>query len=239
MFQRILFLAAISAAFAINIPFTRFPCDPMTRKLQTAFSPMDPYTFPNISNFRYDSDFDDTLMKFLFRYSFDFFNLTVKGLSHVYCKSLYILEPDNVVQLTLEVPDLEIYTNDAKIRFDRPSFANPLKTNFSSKLRSSALWLFFDINNHTSFPFSLCIRDSPSTTYYVDGIEANVGVNPDVARELSDNPVAVGRAIEHYLLRFDFNYTTILNDILCKPISSLTTWEYFKNSFMDFVFSGY
>ncbi|XP_068224126.1 uncharacterized protein [Palaemon carinicauda] len=152
MFQRTLILAAISAAFA-QVPPIR-PCEKITEKLQRAFLPEDPHTFPIISDVNYIRD--------NISYSLDIFNLTFIGFSNVSCSSF---NPDNrVASLTLEGTSLGFSTYDAEIR-SVSGFSNLVKTPFSSWLRDYTLEMSFVIESYRSYPFSLCItRDSLLTT---------------------------------------------------------------------------
>ncbi|XP_068225538.1 uncharacterized protein [Palaemon carinicauda] len=210
MFQGALILVAISAAFAQVNP-TPTPCQIITDELRSGFLPDDPHTFPNISDFIYIRD--------NVRIIFDFFNLTLKGFSNVYCNS-FNASGQPLATLDLEGYNLELNTNDADMYINIRPLAdidiNPLKTNFSSQLRFYTLDLRFKIDSYIPDPFSLCItRDSLEMTFHAEGIESNVGVSPDVTRELNDHPKEVVEAINRYLPRLANNFTTALNNILC------------------------
>ncbi|XP_068224579.1 uncharacterized protein [Palaemon carinicauda] len=114
MFQRILFLVAVSAAFPRCFPPLISPCDPITEKLQRALSPKDPHTFPIISNVDYIHYGD--------MYKFDIFNLTLQGFSNFSCNFFYDFDPDSVATLIFEGPYLKFDTDDVVIRSNRPGF---------------------------------------------------------------------------------------------------------------------
>ncbi|XP_068225539.1 uncharacterized protein [Palaemon carinicauda] len=206
MFQGALILVAISAAFAQVNP-TPTPCQIITDELRSGFLPDDPHTFPNISDFIYIRD--------NVRIIFDFFNLTLKGFSNVYCNS-FNASGQPLATLDLEGYNLELNTNDADMYINIRPLAdidiNPLKTNFSFY----TLDLRFKIDSYIPDPFSLCItRDSLQMTFYAGGIRTYTRL-PQVDQELNDHPYAVVEAINRYLPRLANNFTTALNNILCQ-----------------------
>ncbi|XP_068205503.1 uncharacterized protein [Palaemon carinicauda] len=197
MFQRTLILAAISAAFPELIPIV--PCDQITRKLQTAFHPKDPHTFPTISDFIYIRD--------NVRYNFDFTNLMFRGFSNVICRSSSGKAQGATLNLTGQ--DLVFDTGDAIIYINPP-----IRTRFNLQLRDYALELWFRYTYYSPYPFSLCITgDSLHMNFSAERIRTNILFNPQEA--LVPNTDAVVRAINNYLPRLANFITTILNKILC------------------------
>ncbi|XP_068225311.1 uncharacterized protein [Palaemon carinicauda] len=197
MFQRTLILAAISAAFAQLDPIS--PCDLITKKLQRAFRPKDPLTFPSISNFIYIRD--------NVRYNFNFTNLMFRGFSNVYCGSSSGKAQGATLNLT--GPDLVFDTSDADIYIDPP-----LRTSFNLQVDDYTLELRFRYDYYSPYPFSLCITgDSLHMNFSAERIRTNILFNPQEAHELI--PDAVVRAINNYLPRLANFITTILNKILC------------------------
>ncbi|XP_068232321.1 uncharacterized protein [Palaemon carinicauda] len=96
MFQRTLILAAILAAFARGLPPPISPCDLITYELQRVLRPMDPHTFPIISDFNYIRDNRSA--------TYDLFNLKFEGFSIVRCSSFHDFGQDRVATLNLKDP---------------------------------------------------------------------------------------------------------------------------------------
>ncbi|XP_068224308.1 uncharacterized protein [Palaemon carinicauda] len=208
MFQRTLILAAISAAFASGIPPQISPCDLITYELQTALSHQDPHTFSNFFNFIYIRDH--------ISYTFDFSNPTLQGFSNVSCTSFHDFEGDRVATLNLKVHNLEFDASEVIIEQQ--------STNFTTQLNGYTLVLRFRYDNYIPYPLNLCIkRDSLGMTFYAEKITTHVVFSSNVTRELNDHPKEVVEAINLYLPRFANNFTTTLNNILCKPIPTPTT----------------
>ncbi|XP_068225369.1 uncharacterized protein [Palaemon carinicauda] len=209
MFQGILFLAAISAAFPSVISQIS-SCDLITEKLQGEFRKEDPHTFPNISNF---IDIRDDIIL-----NFHFSNLIFKGFSNVYCNSNDFGQ-GRLVILILSGSNLEFKSSDTEIDINLPDFAGQLKTSFTSQLYDYTLELRFIKDAYSPDPFKLCIKkESLEIIFQAYRIKTNVGVNPKVTQELNNHPEAVAEAINLYIHRFADTLTTTLNNILC-PIS--------------------
>ncbi|XP_068205500.1 uncharacterized protein [Palaemon carinicauda] len=210
MFQRILFFAAISVAFASRILPQISPCHSISSEVQKALNPDNPHTFPIISDINYIRDnisYTFDLPNLEFRGEFDASCKTYRGDYKYYQGARIIFEGDN----------LEFNTSDAFIDINQPGFPHLLKTSFSSQLVNYTLEFRFEIDSYTSYPLNLCLtRDSLQTTFSAAEITTNVGISPGVTRELNDHPDAVMEAINNYLPLFASNLTTILNERLCQ-----------------------
>ncbi|XP_068225883.1 uncharacterized protein [Palaemon carinicauda] len=217
MFQGILFLAAIPAAFPSVIP-QNSPCETITNELQQAFGPQDPHTVPRIPLFTY--------IRGDISYTFDFVDLLIKGFSNLECTSFHEFGKDQEATLNLKGHNLEFNTSHAELRINRPKHdpqAVTLITVFGSRMIINNLELRFTYDYYSLEPFNLCItRNSLQTTFHPSGISTDVAIRPNVTQELNDHPDAVVEAINLHLPRFAGDLTTILNGILCKPIPPTT-----------------
>ncbi|XP_068225884.1 uncharacterized protein [Palaemon carinicauda] len=185
MFQRILILVAISAAFASRISPQISSCHSITYEVQRALNPDNPHTFPIISDINYIRD--------NISYTFDLPNLEFKGIIRTNCNDYEYL-----AEMIFEGDNLEFNTSDALIYINQPGFANPQITNFTSQLVNYTLEFRFEIDSYTSYPLNLCItRDSLQTNFSADGITTDVGGRLDVTNELNDHPDAVVEAINN------------------------------------------
>ncbi|XP_068221858.1 uncharacterized protein [Palaemon carinicauda] len=205
MFQRTLILAAISVAFAsVNPPWLPIlPCEKITSELQRALRPVDPHTFPIISDFNYIRDNE--------RYSLDIFNLTFEGFSNVSC-SYFNLDEPHLATLILAGPNLEFNTSRADVHLNTLYSPNQQNSELTLQAHVYTLELRFRRDYYSPYPFNLCItRDSLQVAFHAEGITAS-------AWELNNHPEAVVDAINFHLPRFASDLATTLNNILCKSI---------------------
>ncbi|XP_068221854.1 uncharacterized protein [Palaemon carinicauda] len=210
MFQRTLILAAISVAFAsVNPPWLPIlPCEKITSELQRALRPVDPHTFPIISDFNYIRDNE--------RYSLDVFNLTFEGFSNVSC-SYFNLDEPHLATLILAGPNLEFNTSRADVHLNTLGSPNQQNSELTLQLHIYTLELRFRHDYYSPYPFNLCItRDSLQVAFHAEGITAS-------AWELNKHPEAVVDAINFHLSRFASDLATTLNNILCKSIDFPST----------------